>query len=261
MRKIFSVVVLFAILISAFSFRPKKKHHLPKVLRDLKVVNYIPEQEGEGGFYLFRCEVSNFDYAEFLWHLENENRLEELSEARLDSLNWLYAQVDRPQEWVSGYAKKHDYPVVNVRKKGAELYCQWLSDHWNKAQDEFTLTFRLPTKAEWQYAARGGNAQSPYAWGGPYPQNIKGCYLGNFLEFEREGDLTVPVETFSPNDFGLYNMNGNVAEWLSEGQMGIGGAWNTAADVSTIEHTLECKKSAFNLGFRPLLTIEPRTEK
>ncbi len=258
MRKFCAIFVLVAILISAFSFSPKKKHRLPKVLRDLKVVTYIPEEADQGGFYLFRCEVSNFDYAEFLWHLKSENRLEELSVARLDSMNWLYAQVDRPQEWVSAYSHKANYPVVNVRKQGAELYCQWLSDHWNRAQDQFTLTFRLPTKAEWQYAARGGNDRSPYAWGGPYPQNVKGCYLGNFLEFEKEGDLTVPVETFNPNNFGLYNMNGNVAEWISDGEMGIGGAWNTPADVSTVEHTMECKKSAFNLGFRPLLIIEPR---
>ena len=258
MRKTIPALLLIAIISSTFAFTKNKKHKLPKELKDLKAVTYIPLIDGQGDFYMFSTEVSNMDYAEFLWHLKSEKRYEELREANLDSLNWLYAQVDRPQEFVSGYSKKHNYPVVNVRKKGAELYCQWLSDHWNKAQETYTLEFRLPNKEEWQYAASGGNEKLQYTWGGPDAHNAKACYLGNFKEFEREGDCTVPATSFNPNKFGLYNMNGNVAEWLLEGNEAIGGAWDLPASEGSIHSSFECPKSAFNVGFRPLLIIKKK---
>lgn len=258
MRKTISALLLLSAICSTFAFTKNKQHKLPKELKGLKAVTYIPPVDGQGDFYMFSTEVSNMDYAEFLWHLKSEKRYEELREANLDSLNWLYAQVERPQELVSGYFKKHNYPVVNVRKKGAELYCQWLSDHWNKAQDRYHLEFRLPSKDEWQYAASGGDTRYHYAWGGAYARNAKGCYLGNFKEFERDGDCTVPVHSFNPNEFGLFNVNGNVAEWLQEGNEAIGGAWDLPASEGTIQSSFDCQKSAFNVGFRPILIIKKK---
>ena len=80
--------------------------------------------------------------------------------------------------------------------------------------------FRLPTEGEWEYAARGGKQSAIYPWGGPYLVDSRGDFLANFKP--KRGDYaadnivyTAEVDSYEPNDFGLYNMSGNVAEWTS----------------------------------------------
>lgn len=81
--------------------------------------------------------------------------------------------------------------------------------------------FRLPTEAEWEYASRGGREIIKYPWGGPYTRNRNGCFLANFKpgrgNYDDDGyPYTAPVNSFLPNNFNLYNMAGNVAEWCRD---------------------------------------------
>ncbi|MEM9835890.1 MAG: SUMF1/EgtB/PvdO family nonheme iron enzyme [Bacteroidota bacterium] len=113
-----------------------------------------------------------------------------------------------------------DYPVVGVNWHMANAFAYWRTDYWNRYNDIPTEEFRLPTEAEYEYAARGGREHAPYPWGGPYTRNAKGCLLANFKPGrgnypEDGGQYTVPVDAYYPNDYGLYNMAGNVAEWTS----------------------------------------------
>ncbi|MEP6596168.1 MAG: SUMF1/EgtB/PvdO family nonheme iron enzyme [Ginsengibacter sp.] len=117
-----------------------------------------------------------------------------------------------------------NYPVVGINWKQATAFCEWRSHYLNSflmsKKRSTESPFRLPTEAQWEYAARGGRSQSPYPWGGPYLRNRKGCLLANFKPGrgnypEDGGFYTVRADAYWPNDFGLYNMAGNVAEWTS----------------------------------------------
>jgi sulfatase modifying factor 1 len=117
-----------------------------------------------------------------------------------------------------------DYPVVGVSWKQARAFCIWRTDLLNnylrKIGGVRVQDFRLPTESEWEYAARGGLDLAPFPWGGPYIRNTRGCFLANFKPMRGNyiddgGFHTVPASSYSPNDYGLYCMSGNVAEWTS----------------------------------------------
>jgi len=117
-----------------------------------------------------------------------------------------------------------NYPVVGISWKQAMAYCNWrtvlLNSFLDKKNKMTESNFRLPTDAQWEYAARGGRSQAPYPWGGMYLRNKKGCLLANFKPGrgnypEDGGFYTVRADAYWPNDYGLYNMSGNVAEWTS----------------------------------------------
>ena len=123
--------------------------------------------------------------------------------------------------WHQAYSA---YPVVGVSWKQAKAFCAWRTLNKNnyiksrKKKRDFVNSFRLPTEAEWEYAARGGLQSATYPWGGPYAHNDRGCYLANFKpsrgDYAADGALyTVEAKSYDPNNYNLYNMAGNVAEW------------------------------------------------
>ena len=123
--------------------------------------------------------------------------------------------------WHDAYS---DYPVVGVSWSQAKAFCHWRTKFKNDDQKvrgkEFVNRFRLPTEAEWEYAARGGIEGGTYPWGGPYVISDTGCFMANFKpqrgDYAADAALyTVEAKSFEPNDFSLYNMAGNVAEWTN----------------------------------------------
>jgi formylglycine-generating enzyme len=117
-----------------------------------------------------------------------------------------------------------DYPVVGVNWKQARAFCVWRSQLLNSylMSNEETIVqdFRLPSESEWEYASRGGLQNNPYPWGGPYIRNSRGCFLANFKPLRGNyiddgGFYTVKSTAYWPNEYGLYCMAGNVAEWTS----------------------------------------------
>jgi formylglycine-generating enzyme len=116
------------------------------------------------------------------------------------------------------------YPVVGVSWKQATAFCIWRSMFLNAALrsggNPGAHDYRLPLESEWEYAARGGLENSMYPWGGYYTRNKDGCFLANFKPLRGNysddgGVTTVKVGTYQPNEYGLYDMSGNVAEWTS----------------------------------------------
>ena len=113
-----------------------------------------------------------------------------------------------------------DYPVVGVNWKMAKAFCYWRTKLWNMYGEtpEVSEDFRLPTEHEWEYAAPGGRESAPYPRGAYYTRNAQGCPLANFKpgrgNYPEDGGLyTVKADGYYPNDYGLFCMAGNVAEW------------------------------------------------
>ena len=146
-----------------------------------------------------------------------------------DTLAWLhdyaYSFNDPLTEKYFWHPAYDNYPVVGVSWTQAKAFCVWRTEKLNtylKSQKggDVVSEFRLPTEAEWEWAARGGNHLNPYPWGGPYTRNERGCFMANFKplrgNYIADGGLTtLIVGHYPPNDWGLYDMSGNVAEWTS----------------------------------------------
>ena len=123
--------------------------------------------------------------------------------------------------WHDAYS---DYPVVGITWQQAKAFCNWrtkFKNDDNKSRGkQFVNQFRLPTEAEWEYAARGGIEGGTYPWGGPYVISDTGCFMANFKpqrgDYAADAALyTVEAKSYEPNDFNLYNMAGNVSEWTN----------------------------------------------
>src|SRR5690606_3897266 len=121
--------------------------------------------------------------------------------------------------WHDAYS---EYPVVGISWRQAKAFCAWRTkfknDEQKRRNKQFVNQFRLPTEAEWEYAARGGIESGTYPWGGPYLMNDRACFMANFKPLRGdyavdEALYTVEAKSYEPNDYDLYNMAGNVSEW------------------------------------------------
>jgi len=114
-----------------------------------------------------------------------------------------------PEGIKSNVEDRPDHPVVHVSWRDAAMYAAWCGK-------------RLPTEAEWERAARGGLQQAKFPWGNDLkPEGRHRCNIwqGRFPDINtgEDGFLgTAPVDAFSANDYGLYNMSGNVWEWCAD---------------------------------------------
>jgi len=132
---------------------------------------------------------------------------------------------EKPSDEGWGRGKR---PVINVTWDDAKAYTKWLSDQTGK-------NYRLPTESQWEYACRAGNA-GKYAFGDDANQ------LGNYGWYDKNSEeKTHPVGEKKPNAFGLYDMHGNVWEWLEdvwhtnyEGAPSDGSAWISGGDSKNL---------------------------
>lgn len=145
-----------------------------------------------------------------------------------DTLCWIrdftYSFNDPQASLYFWHPSFDDYPVVGVSWVQATAFSIWRTDYMNthlrKNGIPDVQAYRLPLETEWEYAARGGLDLSMYPWGGPYTRNYQGCFLANFKplrgNYIDDGAVyTARAGSFEPNEFGLFDMSGNVAEWTS----------------------------------------------
>lgn len=197
---------------------------------------YIKKDESRNGIRTFDPSHLNYTYSWFDVNSairspksRNEFLKKETVNVYPDTTVWVkdfnYSYNDPMHQDYFFHPAYQDYPVVGVSWYQAQAFCNWRTknknDKMRKSKNFFKVpSFRLPTEAEWEYAARGGLDFSKYPWGGPSTISDQGCFLANFKpvrgNYAVDGALyTVEVKSFNPNDYGLYNMAGNVSEWTN----------------------------------------------
>ena len=197
---------------------------------------YIKKDDAVDGIRTFNNKLLKYRYSRFdveTAAMKRENRKNflknELVSVYPDTTVWVkdfnYSYNDPMHQNYFHHEAYGEYPVVGVTWYQAKAFCNWRTkkknDYLRSKRNGYRVpNFRLPTEAEWEYAARGGLQYAKYPWGGPYTTSDRGCFLANFKpvrgDYAVDGALyTLEAKSFNPNDYGLYNMAGNVSEWTN----------------------------------------------
>ncbi|MCB0738213.1 MAG: SUMF1/EgtB/PvdO family nonheme iron enzyme, partial [Bacteroidetes bacterium] len=220
-----------------FSFIPGAAWQQPTDTTHPISTNWKSETVSVQSFFMQQYEVTNAEWHAFV-AANSENRENLLPDTSL------WEDTNEPmRRYYYSHPAFQNYPVVNISLAQAQAYCRWLAKEMTASKDVLfdSVSVSIPTEMEWEYAARGGHDFNKYPWGGPYVRNAKGQFLANFLRVPEDevrkvdGDLVLkksikntlaasipaPIKVFYENDFGLYDMGGNVAEFVLPNQDGI----------------------------------------
>ncbi len=219
-------------------------------------------------FYIKKGEITNKQYRYFLDDLKATNRMDEYVKFYPDTMQWENTFKTQFSNKYTEYYFCHpaylNYPVVNVSYESVQAYCLWYSEKINKnLEEKDKLTFRLPTREEFIRACRGDNHDNKYSWKGDSIHDNKGNFLCNHTHYnyqyagslqDENTDIIAPIESYWPNQFGVYNLNGNVAEMISEKGKAVGGSWRNGGKDVKNESVLIYDKPLPNVGFRIVAT-------
>lgn len=215
------------------------------------------------GDYLWMSatEVSNENYGVFLAAISEKERLKNMPNSDL----WLFHNYMKPlAKQYFTHPAYQKYPVVNITHSQATAYCHWLTKSINAQFPNQDVCVRLPTQKEWEDAAKAGKPFAMYPWGTRSMRVTEGKNQGDFqanfvmgkgVSMLDGATITAPVCSYWPNDFGLYNMSGNVSEMIDQEGIVKGGSWKNRADWLRIEKQQFVNGASPEVGFRYVVEV------
>jgi formylglycine-generating enzyme required for sulfatase activity len=234
----------------------------------------------KGNLYACETEVTNAQYENFLMDLVKNKAFDYLETCKTSKTDWRSRLPELHRGLSDSIVFRHCHPdegrapVQNISQEAARLYCEWITNVYNqsnhKRKDFRRVRFRLPSEAEWEYAATVGHPVNPYPWEGDRVTNTKGCFLGNFEVsaekpcdecpkgacFDNDGGFfPVMAGTYFPNDFGLYNISGNVAEMVGEPGIAKGGSWEDKPEQCKTSSRKTFDRPSPSIGFRVFMEV------
>jgi len=274
-------IVLITSVLTGFSAHSVKAQ---KDVLDIKTIDKSLAKTTDS-LYAGKYEVSNYLYRLFEKDLKATNKTDDLIVARVDSANWLdKLAYNAPYvDYYYSHPAYKDYPVVNISYEAAVLFCEWLTAKYNSSPNRKfkKVIFRLPTFKEWTFAARCNNTNIAYPWGSRLMKDgeimcnytrfgderitfrkdlniyeiVKNPSEENAFEITDKADITAPVNSYRPNDFGLFNVCGNVAEMINEKGKTRGGSYRNSGWDVRIDAFDNYTKSASDIGFRYFMQV------
>lgn len=215
--------------------------------------------------YFDETEITNFSWLEYITWMKKEHgkNSNEYKNSLPDSLVWRdVMHYNEPYvKYYFTHAAYRDYPVVGISYEQAVAYCKWRTDRVKQISglvNAKDIKYRLPTKEEWEAVAKAGYSSIPTKSTNMHHFNLKRSKkeaMGVAGKLNDNADVTAPVQAYWPNNYGVYNIIGNVAEMVQEKGVAKGGSWRHTAEGSALTKDINYTKPTSWLGFRCVCEI------
>lgn len=292
------IAVLSFLSFHSYSQENKNSHKKMKVFsKQLKTYKFIPSgtfsllENGDSlvsirSFFMSETETTNKQYLDFVNDIQTKFGKDSSNQILPDTNSWRAFELGHHPEYYFRHPAFQDYPVVGLTYKQAKNYCIWLTEKLNKNSDKpfKRVIARLPLKVEWEYAAGGGISGTKFPWeSNDIRDSETGQLLANFKEIKQpaiqevygdtiiktntvsnslynryQDDFTEHTTSYQPNTYGLYNMAGNVSEFVYEKGILKGGSFNSTGYYLNLYHHEKYEDPEYRsaeTGFRIVIQI------
>jgi formylglycine-generating enzyme required for sulfatase activity len=274
---------LLAVLLLFFALQGNGQKFKPAILNAKTIDKKLARVSDS--LYAYKYETTNGEYNIFLSELKKTDP-SLYDKCIVDSANWPLRYGEPMRIYYHRHPAYTHYPVLNITYESAQEYCRWLTHLYNNdIKREFQkVQFVLPTEEQWMRAAEAGRSQAIFPWGNYYLRNKNGQFMCNFKHIneasvyrDKNGQpaiadtaafsmaitgglnetvyYTANVHSYYPNDFGIYNMCGNVAEMILEKGLTKGGSWNSYGGEIAIRNIGKYSGASPETGFRVFMRV------